>query len=78
MIFIVNIKQWRLSRVVNFGLKSFGPSVSSKQVDLYCQWLLETSIERHFKLLAQGRGTQQTDQQTDQRDPASNMTIVGT
>lgn len=23
-------------------------------VDLYCQWLLETSIERHFKLLAQG------------------------
>eukprot|EP00435_Cladocopium_sp_Y103_P039517 s1624_g10.t1 len=23
-------------------------------VDLYCQWLLETSTERHFKLLAQG------------------------
>lgn len=24
------------------------------QVDLYCKWLLETSTERHFKLLAQG------------------------
>ena len=25
------------------------------EVDLYCKWLLETSSERQFKLLAQGR-----------------------
>lgn len=43
------------ARFPDFALNCLGLGFNyCAQVDLYCRWLLDTSTERHFKLLSQG------------------------